>query len=239
MNLNSTHQTPAAIESVTTDPDPLPHNCPGLILASASPRRKDLLEQVGLNFQIIPSGFDEKPIDPSGFSPETLVRILARAKAEDVAKQYPNHWVIGADTIVLLEGAILGKPIHRADARRMLRRLSGNIHQVYTGFAVCCFAQNRTISSFVKSDVEFKPLSEPEIEWYLDTSEPYDKAGSYAIQGLGTCLVKSVFGSYTNVVGLPVCELIDLLIREKILLRTMGSSPGFHLTEAASPDSPA
>ncbi len=183
---------------------------PALILASQSPRRQYLLEQAGLRFDVIPSGIDEDAIEPG--RPEQYVRLLAEAKADDIARRFPDSWVIGADTIVLIGDSILGKPVSRSDARRMLQQLSGQTHQVLTGFAVFCNARQHRHSDVVCTDVHFKTLSENEIEWYIRTKEPFDKAGAYAIQGLGTFLVKGIKGSYTNVVGLPVCEVIEHLI---------------------------
>jgi septum formation protein len=124
---------------------------------------------------------------------------------------------VGADTIVRIEGTILGKPKSRDDAREMLNRLSGKTHQVLTGFAVCCENRSFNHSETVTTDVQFKALTPKEIEWYIHTQEPFDKAGAYAIQGLGTFLVKRINGSYTNVVGLPVCEVIDVLLKEGII----------------------
>ena len=195
---------------------------PLLILASKSPRRRYLLEQAGLSFSIIPSSIDENSIPIS--SPETYVRVLAEAKADDVSKRYPENWVIGADTIVLIHGTILGKPGSRREARLMLKNLSGQIHQVLTGYSICCRSKKRNFSETIKTDVLFKNLTDEEIEWYVHTKEPFDKAGAYAIQGLGTFLVKSINGSYTNVVGLPVCEVIEFLIKEGMIgLRYRGS----------------
>lgn len=186
-----------------------------LILASQSPRRRYLLEQAGLEFTVIPSRFDEDAVELT--DPEIYTESLARGKAEEVATAHPESWVIGADTIVLIDGSILGKPGSPAIAREMLRRLSGQTHQVFTGYALYCMEQERMISGVEMTDVRFKNLTEDEIEWYIQTGEPFDKAGAYAIQGLGTFLVKSVNGSYTNVVGLPVCEVIEILIREGVL----------------------
>jgi len=191
------------------------HDDPLIILASKSPRRRYLLQQAGLSFRVIPSSIDEASVPMS--SPETYVRVLSEAKANDVAAMYPDKWVIGADTIVLQEGAILGKPGSQAEARGMLKRLSGQIHQVLTGYAICCKAQKRSFSETIITDVQFKHLTDEEIEWYIHTKEPFDKAGAYAIQGLGTFLVKRIDGSYTNVVGLPVCEVIEFLIKESVL----------------------
>lgn len=188
---------------------------PVLILASKSPRRRYLLQQAGLSFSVVPSSIDEASVPVS--SPETYAKALSEAKAENVSIKFPEKWVIGADTIVLKDGAILGKPDSKAQARAMLKQLSGQTHQVLTGFAICCKSKNGKYSETVKTQVLFKSLTDKEIEWYIHTKEPFDKAGAYAIQGLGTFLVKSINGSYTNVVGLPVCEVIEILIKEGVL----------------------
>jgi len=191
------------------DPSPI------LILASQSPRRKYLLEQAGLKFDVIPSDFDEDSAILS--DPHQYVTDLAVGKAAAVAKHYPDRWVIGADTIVWSQGRILGKPASEDEARYMLGQLSGRIHQVYTGYAFVCASLGRTEREAVRTDVHFKDLSDSEIEWYVQTGEPFDKAGAYAIQGIGTFLVRRINGSYTNVVGLPVCEVIEFLLREHIV----------------------
>lgn len=188
---------------------------PFLILASKSARRRYLLKQAGIIFSVMPSGFDESSVPET--TPEEYVRILAEAKAKDIADKYPESWIIGADTVVVINGKILGKPESRTDARAMLKSLSGQIHEVLTGYCICCVSKKRLFSETVKTEVLFKNLSEDEIEWYIHTKEPFDKAGAYAIQGLGTFLVKSVNGSYTNVVGLPVCEVIEFLIKEGLI----------------------
>lgn len=188
---------------------------PALILASQSPRRKYLLEQAGLKFSIIPSDFDENSVKLT--APEIYVKTLAEKKAMDISAKFPESWVIGADTIVLIDDMILGKPVDKDQARQMLSRLSGTTHMVYTGFTICCGKKKRMLTDAVKTRVTFKQLSTDEIEWYIRTDEPFDKAGSYAIQGLGTFLVKSINGSYTNVVGLPVCEVVETLIREGVV----------------------
>lgn len=149
--------------------------------------------------------------------PAVYVRTLAESKATDISEKHPDSWVIGADTIVLIEHRILGKPDSKDAARDMLRRLSGKSHQVFTGFCICRKREDRLFSDTVKTDVRFKNLSDREIEWYIQTGEPFDKAGAYGIQGIGSFLVKSINGSYTNVVGLPVCEVIDFLIKEGVL----------------------
>jgi len=191
-----------------------PHS---LILASRSPRRRYLLEQAGLTFSVIPSTLDESsvPVSP----PENHVRTLAKAKAVKVAELYPESWVIGADTLVLTGDAVLGKPDTAVQARQMLEALSGKTHRVLTGYCICCKAAGHSFSETVETKVLFKTLSESEIDWYINTSEPYDKAGGYAVQGLGTFLVKRIEGSYTNVVGLPVCEVMEYLLKEGVVQR--------------------
>lgn len=187
-----------------------------LILASKSPRRRYLLKQAGLTFDVIPSHFDEHSVPLE--NPPDYVQNLSLAKAGDIAAHYPDSWVIGADTIVLMNGKILGKPKGMAQAREMLQRLSGQTHQVFTGYTICCRSRDKSYTDVVCTAVTFKDLTADEIEWYIHTEEPFDKAGAYAIQGLGTFLVKSVHGSYTNVVGLPVCEVIEYLIQAKVLM---------------------
>lgn len=182
-----------------------------MILASKSPRRRALLAQAGLDFTVIPSTIDEST-QPST-STALYVRALAVEKARAVAATNPQHWVIGADTVVLIDGRVLGKPATRAEAQRMLGSLSGRTHQVYTGYSLCCIEKVVLFADTVVTDVTFKTLSAAEIQWYIHTSEPFDKAGAYAIQGLGTFLVRRISGSYTNVVGLPVCEVIEQLIQ--------------------------
>jgi len=188
---------------------------PFIILASKSPRRKYLLKQAGLSFTVIPSSIDENSIPIS--QPEIYVKTLAEAKANDISKKYPESWVIGADTIVLIDSIILGKPSSKSEARVMLKRLSGQIHQVLTGYSIRCTVRNRFFSETIITEVRFKNLTDDEIEWYINTEEPFDKAGAYAIQGLGTFIVKSIKGSYTNVVGLPVCEVMEFLIKEGVM----------------------
>ena len=192
---------------------------PLIILASGSPRRKFLLEQAGLSFTVIPAPIDEKGY--SHLEPEDFVKVLAELKAAWVSERHPESWVIGADTIVLINGVILGKPASRDEARTMLKQLSGKTHIVLTGYAIRCQGKKRHFSEIIRTEVSFKDLTEEEIEWYVNTREPYDKAGAYAIQELGTRLVKLVKGSFTSVVGLPVCEVMDFLIKERIIsLRT-------------------
>ena len=186
-----------------------------LILASQSPRRKYLLEQAGLTFRVMPSRIDESKRPLS--APGDYVQSLAISKAEAVARLNPDSWVLGADTIVAVDARMLGKPKSAQEARIMLRRLSGKTHQVFTGFCLCRWRIARQIADTVRTEVTFKSLTDQEIDWYINTGEPFDKAGAYAIQGLGTFLVRRINGSYTNVVGLPVCEVVEILIREGVM----------------------
>lgn len=181
-----------------------------IILASQSPRRRQLLENAGLRIEVVPSGFDESQVPLC--APREYVGKLAAAKAADVAGRHPDAWVIAADTIVLTEDQILNKPASPEDARQMLARLSGNRHEVLTGFHIRCTRRQFSHAAVVTTEVVFKTLSTEEIDWYVNSGEPFDKAGAYAIQGMGTFLVRGIRGSYTNVVGLPVCEVIEQLI---------------------------
>lgn len=181
-----------------------------IILASASPRRRELLERIGIPTVVVPAHIDESVLADE--SPEEHVRRLSRAKAECVAAGMPEgRYFIGSDTVVVLDGRILGKPADRAEAAAMLRSLSGNRHQVWSGFAIHDRRECRTLDGAVCTDVEFRTLSSREIEGYIETGEPMDKAGAYAIQGIGTFMVRQIHGSYTNVVGLPLAELLDAL----------------------------
>ncbi|MFO7708381.1 MAG: Maf family protein [Desulfobacterales bacterium] len=193
----------------------VPEVNPKIILASQSPRRRYLLERAGLKFSVIPSSIDETALPAD--DPVLLVQDLAEAKAAEVSERFPESWVIAADTIVVVEGRVLGKPGSEAEARTMLARLSGRTHQVLTGYCLRCRRRGQLISETVSTDVLFKTLSAVEIDWYIRTGEPFDKAGAYAIQGIGTFLVKRINGSYTNVVGLPVCEVIEHLLRQGVV----------------------
>lgn len=182
-----------------------------LVLASGSPRRQELLRYLTEEFSIQVSSFDEGPLMAAAgrVSPDSLVEALAAGKAGAVLKELgepENTIVIGGDTVVVSpEEDIFGKPADRADAARMLRALSGRTHRVVTGMALC--ARKHAVSFSVSTQVEFFSLRDQEIEWYLDTGEPFDKAGAYGIQGYGSLLVKGISGSYDNVVGMPVAEL--------------------------------
>ncbi len=182
-----------------------------LILASQSPRRYELLKQMGLDIEVVPSRVIEDFVQAE--SPREHVMRLAEAKARDVAGKYPDRWVVAADTIVCINGSILGKPKCREEALEMLRRMSGQEHRVLTGFSVCHLEKEKNDKEAVETIVRMKPLTSVEIEWYTQTGEPFDKAGGYAIQGVGSFMIESIRGSYTNVVGLPLCELIQMLHR--------------------------
>jgi len=182
---------------------------PRLVLASASPRRSQLMREVGLEFDIIPSRVAEQGI--SAACPEGLVMRLAHAKAADVAGRLESGIVIGADTIVVVDEEILGKPIDHDDARKMLRALSGREHQVFSGLAVIEAGSGRCLTDYEMTRVRFRPLTGSSIDRYVATGEPMGKAGAYAIQGVGSLLVLGIEGDYNCVVGLPLCKLALML----------------------------
>jgi septum formation protein len=186
---------------------------PTLVLASGSPRRQELLALVGIPFQVVPSRVPEAILP--GESPEAHVVRLSRDKAREVASrpEIRGRWFLGSDTIVLSEGEILGKPRDAADAARMLRALSGRRHRVLSGYAVFDRQSGSTVAGSVATVVRFKELTEEEIAGYIATGEPFDKAGAYAIQGIGAFMVLGIEGSYTAVVGLPLCEVVEVLER--------------------------
>lgn len=182
---------------------------PDIILASKSPRRIRMLKEQQIDFMAVDSGVDENTV--SAACPEALVQKLAVSKAGAVSADYPDRWVIGADSVVVVDGRVLNKPDSREHARRMLIQLSGNTHRVMTGFAVIRQTVGHRFADVVVSEVTFKKLNNQEIDWYTGLREPYDKAGGYAIQGIGAFMVKRINGSYTNVVGLPLAEVLDHL----------------------------
>jgi septum formation protein len=181
---------------------------PRLVLASASPRRRELLAQLGVPFDIVPSDVPEIPAADE--TPEVFARRVAHDKAVEVARQCPDATILAADTVVALDGIIFGKPSDRADARRMLQALSGRTHAVLTAVALRDPGGGEA-DILVRSTVEFRALAPVEIEDYLDSDEPYDKAGAYAVQGEAQRFVVQVRGSYTNVVGLPLDEVREIL----------------------------
>lgn len=176
-----------------------------LILASASPRRAELLSAAGFEFEIVATDVDERVRD--GEAPAAYVQRLAREKA--VVALRDDVIVIGADTSVVVDGAILGKPIDDLDAANMLRRLSGRTHEVLTGVSVRCGV--RELSRVETTRVEFSPLSDDDVAWYVSSGEGRDKAGAYAIQGLASRFIPRIHGSYSNVVGLPVAAVAELV----------------------------
>ena len=179
-----------------------------IILASASPRRRELMEMLGVrDLKIIPARGEERP-HPE-LTPDALVKELSRCKAREVADSHPGALVIGADTIVVLDGAVLGKPRDAAEARSMLARLSGRTHTVWTGVTV--IRDGETRSHAERTEVRFRPLTSREIDAYVATGEPLDKAGAYGAQGLGSLFVEHLDGDFFNVMGLPLCALGNLL----------------------------
>ena len=174
-----------------------------IVLASASPRRQELLKQITDSFIVKVSSVEE--IIPEGMLCDEVPQFLATLKAKDVATDFPNDLVIGADTCVLCDGKILGKPKDEDDAFNMLSDLSGKTHSVITGCALV--KAEKSISFSVTTEVEFFDLTEDEINKYIKTNEPFDKAGGYGIQGKGSLFVKRINGDYFNVVGLPIAQL--------------------------------
>jgi len=180
-----------------------------LFLASGSPRRRDLLASIGLDFEVVVSQIDE--VHRDGESPENYVARLATEKANAVVLTRPEAWVIGADTTVVIGGELLEKPSDRADGERMLRTISGKSHTVHTGIAL--LGPNWRQTEVVSTRVAISPMSAEEIAWYVATGEPMDKAGAYAAQGIGAMFIESIEGSYTNVVGLPLATLMQMMKR--------------------------
>ncbi|MFZ4441188.1 MAG: Maf family protein [Syntrophales bacterium] len=180
-----------------------------LILASASPRRSEILKLMGLDFDIMPTNIDEtfRP----GETARAHVLRLAEEKTLSVAQNHPEDWVLGADTIVVVAGEILGKPGSPEEAAEMLGKLSGRAHEVLTGFCIIGQARGVHIREVVSSEVIFRKITPDETAWYTGTEEPFDKAGAYAVQGMAGCFVREIRGSCTNVVGLPLCEVIEAL----------------------------
>jgi septum formation protein len=173
-----------------------------IILASSSPRRAELLRHLGVEFEIAPSQVEERP-HPDEAPPDYITRV-ARAKVVAVARRFDKGLVIGADTEVVLNGRILGKPADPSDAVRMLSELSGNWHAVMTGVALYDVVSRKEVADYEKTLVRFATLTSDEISWYVGTGEPLDKAGAYGIQGFGGLFVEEVAGNYYNVVGLPI-----------------------------------
>jgi septum formation protein len=184
------------------------------ILASASPRRRELLASIGLEFEVKPSHVPE--VHQAGEAPEEYVARLSRDKAQALAAQHPDQWVIAADTTVLLGEELLEKPVDAQDAARMLATIAGQTHIVYTGVTLENAGRDYRDTRVAESEVRMLPLSAEEIAWYVRTGEPLDKAGAYAVQGIGAMFIESIHGSYTNVVGLPLATLFQMLRRAGI-----------------------
>jgi septum formation protein len=182
---------------------------PPLILASASPRRAELLRQLAVEFQVVPS--DAAEIFDEQLSPLELCQLNAHHKARAVAKKHPDALVLSADTLVFLGSEIMGKPASLADAERMLARLQGRTHQVVTGISLIHLRAHRERIFAASTDVRFRPLDSGQIRNYLSKVNPRDKAGAYAIQEQGDLIVAEISGSYSNVVGLPIERLAEEL----------------------------
>jgi septum formation protein len=180
-----------------------------IILASASPRRRELLRQVGLSFKTAPAHVDERVL--AAEQPEMYAARLAQDKACAAMKKFSSGIIIAADTVVIIDSEILGKPVDAADAERMLSMLSGNMHRVITGLAVIDVGTGKMLTRTAITKVWFRNLSREEIDSYVTTREPLDKAGAYGIQGKGALLVERIDGCYFNVVGLPLVLLSDML----------------------------
>lgn len=187
-----------------------------LVLASASPRRSELLAAAGLSFIVDAASLDETPLQ--GETPPACVERLAIMKARAVLPRHPSDAVLGADTTVVLDGQMLGKPVDDADAVEMLRKLSGRAHEVLTGVALATAWAERSIVE--RTTVQMAELSDDEIAWYVASGEPRDKAGAYAVQGLASRFIPRLEGSYSNVVGLPVAAIL-LLVKEMGLVEAL------------------
>lgn len=188
--------------------------CP-IILASSSPRRQEFLSQLGLEYRSEPAIIDETP--SFGESPECFAGRMATAKAEQIATIFPDCCVIGADTVVALDQTLFGKPRDRHEALTTLKKLQGRTHQVITGFAV--LMKQRAIQEMVAITtlVTFDTFTDNILQAYIDSGEPMDKAGAYGIQGRGTFLIRSISGSYSNVVGLPVNDIVQMLLKHHLI----------------------
>ncbi|QGU00051.1 Septum formation protein Maf [Candidatus Syntrophocurvum alkaliphilum] len=189
---------------------------PRIILASQSPRRKELLIKIGLEFEVIPAGINEEGLTAN--SPDELVQKLAILKGRHIANKVESGIIISADTIVVLNGQILGKPFNRDSAKAMLKTLSNNIHEVQTGLCLINKDLDNELVIVEKTMVHFKSLTNEEIDFYIKTGEPMDKAGAYGIQGFASVFIKKIEGCYFNVVGLPLHRLYELLISQGVNL---------------------
>ena len=185
-----------------------------IILASKSPRRKDLLKMTGLSFTTVESDAEENA--PRSLPPDEYVKVLSYQKAKAVQNRFPESCIIGADTIVYLNNEIIGKPKNTEDAKNTLSKMQGNQHVVYTGITV--LTKDKEITAFDTTNVTFSHMSKEEIDWYVSTGEPMDKAGSYGVQGPGGIFVQKIEGNYFNVVGLPLPLLYNMLVDAGVLI---------------------
>jgi len=179
------------------------------ILASSSPRRRELLTSIGLDFDVVPSHVPEE--HQPGEAPEEYVARLSREKANAIAAKHPSAWIIAADTTVLLGDQLLEKPVDKKDAERMLSLIAGKTHVVYTGVTLQNVERGYRETRVAESEVRMLPLALEDVRWYVSTGEPLDKAGAYAVQGIGAMFIDSIHGSYTNVVGLPLAMLFQMM----------------------------
>jgi len=186
-----------------------------IVLASESTRRVDILRTLGISFSIIPPDIDETKNKDE--TPQQFVERISHEKAIKVGNHFPDKWVIAADTIVVLKGKVLGKPKNERDAFNMLKTLRGKWHKVITGYCVLNLLKNIVYQDIVETKVFVRHMTDDEINRYIKTSEPMGKAGSYAVQGKGGYMVKEIKGSYTNVVGLPICEIAEALLSLGVL----------------------
>lgn len=186
-----------------------------LILASASPRRQQFLRELGIDFSIEVAEIDESC--NSGEKPERVVTRLAYEKAACIASQFPNVYVLAADTVVVIDDEILGKPKNSKDAEAMLKRLSGRWHEVWSAFSIQKSSDSLYVQQAVRTRVLFRGISDDLCRAYVLTGEPLDKAGSYGLQGRGGFLVEEIKGSYSNVIGLPLAQVIDIMLQYGII----------------------
>jgi septum formation protein len=180
-----------------------------IVLASASPRRRDILSITGLKFTVCPGDYEESV--NSSLNPRGLARFLSRKKAEAVAHRYKDSIIIAADTFIVFRGKLLGKPLTSHEARKMLALLNGKTHSVITGFSIFDTGTGKKVSRSVETKVWFMKMTAREINAYVATKEPLDKAGAYAIQGLGALFIEKIEGDFFNIMGLPLCALADCL----------------------------
>ncbi|NQT50313.1 septum formation protein Maf [Candidatus Kuenenbacteria bacterium] len=180
-----------------------------IILASTSPRRQEIMSKTGLKFKVIPSNYEEDMT--LKLTPIKLAKLLSRGKAQSIAKKYQNHIIIGADTFVVLEKKLLGKPKSPAEAKTMLKAISGKILLIVTGFTIIDTESGKSISKATETKVHIKKLSNSEIINYVKTKEPLDKAGAFGVQEMGAVIIKKIEGDFYNVMGLPIFDLAQEL----------------------------